>query len=55
VREGVSLHGALDRETGLPPLALRMISTGEEAGRLDQMLLTIAAMFDSRRSATSTD
>jgi len=30
VREGVALHLALQRETPLPPIAVRMISVGEE-------------------------
>lgn len=48
VREGASLHRALQSEIALPPIALRMISIGEEAGKLDQMLLTIALMFEQQ-------
>ena len=46
VREGVSLHRALEGETPLPPLALRMIAIGEEAARLDHMLLRVASIFE---------
>jgi general secretion pathway protein F len=46
VREGSSLRRALDSERLLPTIALRMIAVGEEAGKLDQMLLRIAAMFE---------
>lgn len=46
VREGVSLHRALEGESPFPVLALRMISIGEEAGRLDHMLLRVAAIFE---------
>lgn len=46
VREGVSFHRALKSETPLPTLALRLTTIGEEAGRLDQMLLRIAAIFE---------
>jgi general secretion pathway protein F len=46
VREGSSLHRALQAHTNLPPVALRMISVGEEAGKLDRMLLRAAAMFE---------
>lgn len=48
VREGASLHQALASETALPTIALRMISVGEEAGKLDQMLLRIAIMFEQQ-------
>jgi len=46
VREGRSLYRALESEAAFPTLALRMISIGEEAGRLDQMLLRVAAIFE---------
>jgi general secretion pathway protein F len=48
VREGASFHRALEAHADLPPLALRMIGIGEEAGRLDQMLLTIATMLEQQ-------
>jgi general secretion pathway protein F len=46
VREGTPLHRALERETELPSLALRMIAVGEEAGKLDRMLLRAAVVFE---------
>jgi len=48
VREGASLHQALQAATAVPPIALRMISVGEEAGKLAAMLLRIAAMFETQ-------
>jgi general secretion pathway protein F len=48
VREGAPLHIALRRHTVLPPLALRMITIGEEAAKLDAMLLKVAAMFEQQ-------
>ena len=36
----------------MPPVALRMIAIGEEAGRLDQMLLTTAATFEQQTQRT---
>lgn len=54
VREGFSLHRALESKTPFPTLALRMISIGEEAGRLDQMLLRVAAIFE-RQTQQSID
>jgi general secretion pathway protein F len=52
VREGSSLHRALERCAALPPVALRMISVGEEAGKLDRMLLRMAAMFEQQTQRT---
>ena len=52
VREGSSLHRALERHAELPPVALRMISVGEEAGKLDRMLLRMAAMFEQQTQRT---
>ncbi|HEY7550100.1 MAG TPA: type II secretion system F family protein [Hyphomicrobiaceae bacterium] len=48
LREGARLHAALERETVLPPLALRMIAVGEEAGKLSAMLLRAAAVFEQQ-------
>jgi general secretion pathway protein F len=48
VREGVRLHRALETQSVLPPLALRMIAIGEEAGKLDRMLLRAAAVFEQQ-------
>ncbi|HLH91729.1 MAG TPA: type II secretion system F family protein [Xanthobacteraceae bacterium] len=52
VREGAALHHALARETSLPQLALRMIAIGEEAGKLDRMLLRVAAIFEETTRRT---
>ena len=52
VRGGAALHQALARETVLPPIALRMISIGEEAGKLDRMLLRVAVMFEQLMQRT---
>jgi general secretion pathway protein F len=48
VREGASLHQALQAAAVLPSIALRMISVGEEAGKLAAMLLRVAAMFETQ-------
>lgn len=48
IREGLPLHHALQANTVIPRTAVRMISIGEEAGRLDQMLLRIAEMFEQQ-------
>jgi general secretion pathway protein F len=52
VREGSSLHRALQAHAGLPGVALRMISVGEEAGKLDRMLLRVALMFEQQTQRT---
>jgi general secretion pathway protein F len=48
IREGAALHLALAREAVLPSLALRMISVGEEVGKLDQMLKRVAVTFEQQ-------
>jgi len=48
IREGTTLHQALQRETLIPPHALRMISVGEEAGKLESMLTRVAVMFEQK-------
>jgi len=48
LQEGASLHHALASETSLPAVALRMIAVGEEAGKLDRMLLAVAAKFEQQ-------
>jgi general secretion pathway protein F len=48
IREGVALHRSLQNETVLPPMALRMISVGEEAGKLDRMLMRVAITFEQQ-------
>jgi general secretion pathway protein F len=48
VREGAALHLALEATTALPPMALRMIAVGEEARKLDRMLLRVAMTLESQ-------
>lgn len=52
VKSGGALATALSDDGLLPDLALQMIRVGEEAGRLDDMLLKVAQVFDAeaRRS-----
>lgn len=46
VREGKGVAGPLIEADVLPPLALSMIKVGEETGRLDTMLLKVAATYE---------
>lgn len=46
VREGEGIANPLARSGVFPPLAVQMISVGEETGRLDEMLLRVAEHYD---------
>jgi general secretion pathway protein F len=46
VREGAGVANPLARTGAFPPLAVQMISVGEETGKLDEMLLKIADYYD---------
>jgi general secretion pathway protein F len=46
VREGAGVSEPLAQSGAFPPLAIQMISVGEETGRLDDMLLRTADYFD---------
>lgn len=54
VRGGDGVSGPLAKSGVFPQLALQMISVGEETGRLDEMLITVADYFDKEvRSAVT--
>ncbi len=46
VREGAGVAEPLARSGVFPPLAVQMISVGEETGKLDEMLIRVADHFD---------
>lgn len=46
VREGVPLANALAAVPGFPPVALRLVASGERAGRLDALLDEAAAQLE---------
>jgi general secretion pathway protein F len=48
VREGQSLGRALYGRPGIPRVALRMITVGEETGKLDEMLLRTALVLEQQ-------
>jgi general secretion pathway protein F len=46
VHQGVALHLALQNEAEFPLVALQMISVGEEAGKLEHMVMRVAIMLE---------
>ena len=46
LREGKGMSRALEESMVFPPLALHMISVGEETGRLDEMLIKVAETYE---------
>jgi type IV pilus assembly protein PilC len=53
VRVGKSLSGPLSEEPVFPPMAVQMISVGEDAGALDTMLSKVADFYDEEVKATT--
>ncbi len=54
VKEGASITNPLRKEGVFPPFVLRLISSGEESGRLEEMLFKVADTYDDEVSATVT-
>ncbi|HEX9637629.1 MAG TPA: type II secretion system F family protein [Acidobacteriota bacterium] len=46
VREGDSLHHALEGSGLIPPLAIEMVQVGEQTGSLEAMLVNISEFYD---------
>jgi general secretion pathway protein F len=46
LREGKGISKSLNETTVFPPLAVHMIGVGEETGRLDEMLLRVAEVYE---------
>ncbi len=46
VKEGDSLSSPLEKQSVFPPLAVQMISVGEQTGKLDLMLLRVAENYE---------
>jgi len=51
VQEGKNLAEPLSRSTVFPPMVVRMISVGEQAGELEKMLTKIADFYDEQVDA----
>ena len=55
VKEGENITNPLKKENVFPPLAIRLISAGEESGSLDKMLVKVADTYDNEvESAVNT-
>ncbi len=54
VKEGESITNPLRKEGIFPPFVLRLISSGEESGRLEEMLFKISDTYDDEVSTTVT-
>ncbi len=48
LKEGGTMSEALHHRQGFPKMAVQMIKMGEETGRLEEMLLRVAAIFDKQ-------
>ncbi|MEC9342007.1 MAG: type II secretion system inner membrane protein GspF [Pseudomonadota bacterium] len=54
VREGTSLHRALDEQSCFPPLTLHLIASGEAGSNLEQMLDTAARSHEREVASLTT-
>ena len=54
VKEGESITNPLRKEGIFPPFVLRLISSGEESGHLEEMLFKIADTYDEEVSSSVT-
>jgi len=52
VKEGEGITNPLRKEGIFPPFALRLISSGETGGRLEEMLFKVSDIYDDEVSAT---
>jgi type IV pilus assembly protein PilC len=52
VREGETLHGPMKRTKVFPPLVTNLISVGEEAGNLEEILFKISDYYDDEIDST---
>ena len=52
IREGETVHGPMKRTKVFPPIVTNMISVGEEAGNLDEILFKLSDYYDNEIDAT---
>ncbi len=53
LKEGKSLSASLLSSANFPPLAVHMMQVGEETGRLEEMLLKVAGIYEDEVSAVT--
>lgn len=53
LKEGKSLSASLLSSGNFPPLAVHMMQVGEETGRLEEMLLKVAGIYEDEVSAVT--
>ncbi len=52
VQQGASLAGAMKTERVFPAVVVQMVATGEETGRLDELLLSVSEYYDQQADYT---
>lgn len=52
IREGETLHGPMKRTKVFPPIVTNLISIGEEAGNLEEILFKLSDYYDAEIDAT---
>ncbi len=52
IREGETIHGPMKRTKVFPPLVTNLISVGEEAGNLEEILFKISDYYDDEIDST---
>jgi type IV pilus assembly protein PilC len=52
IREGESIHGPMKRTKVFPPIVTNLISVGEEAGNLEEILFKLSDYYDDEIDST---
>jgi type IV pilus assembly protein PilC len=52
IREGETIHGPMKRTKVFPPIVTNLISVGEEAGNLEEILFKLSDYYDAEIDAT---
>jgi type IV pilus assembly protein PilC len=52
IREGETIHGPMKRTKVFPPIVTNLISVGEEAGNLEEILFKLSDYYDNEIDAT---
>jgi len=52
IREGETIHAPMKRTGQFPPIVSNLVSVGEEAGNLEEILFKISDYYDAEIDAT---